>query len=466
VFCSQRKIQITVLYNLFFKEKTHFSLAISLIRLSRKTKFKEKKTTNVNCESSKITLNQGNVYVVCNGCPENRMDVARAETYMTKNGWTPVKNLSEANLILFNACGRSSKTETNSLAIIKEIENKLRSDQKLIVWGCLPRIDPEKLAQEYRGQISPGSELPDLQQMLAIQEPIDKYFANGLGPVWPMSKSNAPEFLRYQGSKLAQALKKPVLRWDDYINTRFNLVRPKDPSIFYIKISTGCRSNCAYCAVRKSRGLTRSKSIERVADEFQLGLQSGFKKFSLMGTDVGSYGLDHNNNLMDLLEKLTGFDGDYKIYLRNLHPYHMKNNINRFTILLKTGKIKYAEMAAESGSNHVLKLMNRTYTIEEYKGLVRQMREAYPALILRTQLIAGFPAETEADFQESMNLLDDIDFDYVEVYEFSARPGTVAEKIEPKVPDNIKRQRFLRLYRKAVFNHTLRKVKNIVLNRM
>ena len=420
----------------------------------------------MNCESHDTCFSKGKVYVVCNGCPENRIDVARAERYLNDNGWSTVENVSDADMILFNACGRSSKTETNSLAIIKEIESQLRSNQKLIVWGCLPKIDHEKLAQEYCGQISPGSELPDVQQMLGFSQPVDKCFANSLGPLWPMTRKNAPEYVRYEGSRLSQAVKRPILRWDDYINARFNLVRPQDPSIFYIKISTGCRSKCAYCAVQKSRGTTRSKSIERLVGEFQLGLQQGYKKFSLMGTDVGSYGLDINKNLMDLLEEFTALPGDYKIYLRNLHPLHMKNNIAKFISLLETGKIRYAEMAAESGSNHVLKLMNRQYTIEEYKSLAESMREAYPQLIFRTQLIAGFPAETEEDFQETIRLLDDIVFDYVEVYEFSARPGTAAEKIEPKIPDDVKRSRFLKLYRKAVFNRTPRKIKNILLNRM
>lgn len=420
----------------------------------------------MNCDSFDTCSSKGKVYVVCNGCPENRMDVARTGRYLNDNGWSIVENVSDADMVLFNACGRSSKTETNSLAIIKEIESQLRSNQKLIVWGCLPKIDPEKLAQEFHGQISPGSELTDVQQMLGFSQSVDKCFANGLGPLWPMTHKNAPEYVRYEGSRLSQAVKRPILRWDDYINARFNLVRPRDPSIFYIKISTGCRSKCSYCAVQKSRGITRSKPIERLVDEFQLGLQQGYKKFSLMGTDVGSYGLDISKNLTDLLEEFIALPGDYKIYLRNLHPFHMKNNIAKFTSLLETGKIRYAEMAAESGSNHVLKLMNRQYTIEEYKSLAEAMREAYPQLILRTQLIAGFPAETDPDFQETMRLLDDIFFDYVEVYEFSARPGTAAEKIEPKVPDAVKRSRFLKLYRKAVFNRTPRKIKNILLNRM
>ena len=409
---------------------------------------------------------KGKVYIVCNGCPENRMDVARAEKYMVDNGWTAVRNVPDADLVLFNACGRSMKTETHSLGIIKEIQRNLRKDQRLIVWGCLPKIDVEGLLKEYNGLISFGSDLPELQKMFGIQQPIDYTFANCLGAIWPVSKATAPDYVRYEGAKISQLLKKPVLRWDDYLNSRFNLVRPKDPSIWYIKISTGCRSNCAYCAVRKSRGVTKSKPVESIINEFQIGLKKGFKKFSLMGTDVGSYGMDFNQNLVDLLEKMISIPGDYEIYLRNVHPLHLKSMIDRFTTILKSGKIRYAEAAAESGSNSILKMMNRNYTIEEYKQLIEKMRQAYPSLILRTQLIAGFPTETEEDFQATMRLLDDIAFDYVEVYEFSARPGTIAEKLEPKVPDNIKRQRFLTLYRKAVFNRTGRKTKNILLNRM
>ncbi len=350
--------------------------------------------------------------------------------------------------------------------IIKEIEEQKSDNQQLIVWGCLPKIDPAVLNTESNRIVSPGSELSEIRSKFGLQNEISETHGNALGPVWTMSKTNAPEYLRYEGFWLSRALKKPALRWDEYIDSRFNLVKNKDPTIFYIKISTGCRSNCAYCAIRKSRGLTKSKTMESVVGEFQEGLQKGFKKFSLMGTDLGSYGVDINHNLVELLEKLTAQPGDYRISLRNIHPYHLKSYLEGFNSLLESKKIPYIEMAAESGSNHVLKLMNRTYSIEEYKELVNSVRKAYPPIIIRTQLIAGFPGETEQDFKETLQLLDDVVFDYAEVYEFSERPGTAATKIEPKVPPPVKRERFLKLYRKAVLNRTRRKLKNIVLNKM
>ena len=109
--------------------------------------------------------------------------------------------------------------------------------------------------------------------------------------------------------------------------------------------------------------------------------------------------------------------------------------------------------------------MNRNYTVEEYKMIINAIRKACPELIIRTQLIAGFPTETDQEFQETMQLLDDVVFDFVEVYEFSDRPGTIAEKIKPKVPDDIKWQRFLKLYKKTSLNRTPRKIKRILLNK-
>jgi tRNA A37 methylthiotransferase MiaB len=406
------------------------------------------------------------VYVVGNGCPESRIDVARAEKYLAENGYEVKADMTDADLVLFKACGLTNKLQSNSIGIIKEIQSKLKRNQRFIVWGCLPKIDPEGLEKEYTGLVSAGSELPELHKMLNLAKPFSESSANELGRVWPLNEKNATEYVRYQGSKFSQVVKKPALRWDRYISSHFNLVRNKAPTVFYIKISSGCHNNCTFCAVRIARGLTKSKPMSEVVAEFKLGLQKGYKNFSLMGTSPGSYGVDLGYNFIDLLKALTTIDGDYNIFIRNFHPMHMLTMLDGFLEVLGGKKIKYVELAAQSGNNRILKLMNRNYTIEEYKHLIVEIRKAYPALIIRSQLMVGFPTETEADFQDTLKLLDDLVFDYVEVYEFSDRPGTVAAKLEPKVPDNVKRQRFLKLYKKAVLNRTPRKIKNILLKRM
>ncbi|MGD0451254.1 MAG: MiaB/RimO family radical SAM methylthiotransferase [Candidatus Bathyarchaeia archaeon] len=414
---------------------------------------------------TKVSKIAGKAYVVCSGCPENRMDAARAEKYLVKNGWRISKNWQDADLILFNACGRSQSAARYSLKAIKEIQSQKRENQQLIVWGCLPKIDPEALKKEYDGIVSPGSELPELPQMINTSDAVNNTTANNLGAMWSLNKKDRQEFFRFRGSFVRQIYKRPALRWESYLDSRFNLVRDKDSSIFYIKISSGCQSNCAYCGIRKSRGLTKSKPVNQVVAEFQQGLQKGFKNFSLMGTDLGSYGVDFGSNLVDLLKELTSQKGDFKISLRNFNPYHMKNMLDGFVSVLKSNKIHYVEVAAESGSNRILRLMNRNYTVDEFKMLISALRKTCPQIIIRTQLIVGFPTETEQEFQETMRLLDSVVFDFVEVYQYSARPGTLAEKIKPEVSDDTKRERYLRLCKKALLNHTSRKIKNILLKK-
>ena len=413
-----------------------------------------------------IPRTTGKVYVVSNGCPENRLDVARAEKYLADNGWQISKDWEEADLILFNACGRTQETTSHSLKVIKEIQSKVKANQKLVVWGCLPKIDPEALKKEYHGIVSAGSELPEIQHLIQASGTVSQTTANDLGNLWPVNRNNGQELMRYNGSFVRQIYKKPVVFLDGYLDSRFNLARDKDPSIFYIKISSGCQSSCAYCAIRKSRGLTKSKPLEEVMVEFRKGLQKGFKNFSLMGTDLGSYGLDFGSNLTNLLKELTNQEGEFKISLRNINPFHLKNMLDSFIPVLGSNKIRYLELPAESGSNRILQLMNRNYTIEEYKMLVRAIRQACPKIIIRTQMMVGFPSESEQDFEESTQLIDNVFFDYVEVYRFSARPGTVAEEIEPKVPDDIIRQRFVKLYRKTMLNHKSQKIKNLLFNKM
>lgn len=393
----------------------------------------------------------GSGYVVCNGCPENRIDVARAENYLTTNGWHIAKDWHDADLILFNACGRSMETTHHSLRIIKELQTQKRPNQQLIVWGCLPKIDPAALYKEYHGTVCAGEDLTELPDLMTLQTSIDQVTGNSLGPVWPITRETAQEYARYSGSRVSMLYKRLAIFWEEYTSAHFNMVDEKDHSIFYIKVSTGCRSKCAYCAIRKSRGLTKSKPIAQIAAEFKNGIAQGYQTISLMGTDLGSYGVDIGVDLADLLTELVKQEGNYTINLRNVHPYHLTRIIDKFVPVLKTNKIRYMEIAAESGSNRILKLMNRNYTIEEYSQLLRTIRQACPKILIRTQIIAGFPTETEEEFQETIKLLDDIVFDFVEVYEFSARPGTIAENLQPQVPDVVKRQRFVQTIQKSNF---------------
>lgn len=410
-----------------------------------------------------MTMEKRKACVLCNGCPENRIDSARAQKYLKENGWLITEDHTKADLILFNACALNQESTNISLKIIQKIQEEKKSGSQLIVWGCLPKIDPEALKQKYNGPTFGERELSLLDQIIDNSRQIETITANYVLPRYPINESlGRGSLIRFEGSPLIRPLKGLVMKWQEHLESKLNLCIPGDPSIFYIKVATGCLGACAYCGIRKSRGTIKSKSIEKVICEFKEGLQRGFKHFSLIGTDLGAYGRDLGYTLVDLLREMIKEKGDFKIGLRNVNPHYLKKMLNELIPILKTKRIWYLSSAAESGSNRILKLMRRNYTIEKFKECIQTIRRACPDILIRTQLIVGFPTETEQDFAETMHLLDDVVFDYVEVYKFSKRPGTPAENMKGQVPEQIKKQRFLKLYAKALLNRTPRKIKRIL----
>lgn len=212
------------------------------------------------------------------------------------------------------------------------------------------------------------------------------------------------------------------------------------PHSFCIKVSTGCPNKCAFCAVKISRGELKSKPIHKIVEEFEEGLAKGYKEFSLLGTDVGAYGKDQGVTLVDLLRELIKRKGDYTIRLRNTHPKFLIKMMPEFQKILRSGKISYLSTAAESGNNRILNLMRRGYRIEDYKEAILTLKSQFQSLQIRTQIMVGFPSETEEEFQDSLRLLDEIDFDFVEVYQFQPRPGTEAAEMKDQVPQKVSRR--------------------------
>ena len=179
----------------------------------------------------------------------------------------------------------------------------------------------------------------------------------------------------------------------------------------------------------------------------------------MIGTDLGSYGKDLGTDLIILLKEITRIKGDYTIKIRNLHPRFLIHNIGRFKDILKTGKISFISSSVESGSNRILDLMKRGYTIEEFKKTVSCLHTEFPELEIRTQIMIGFPGETDKDFHDSLKLLDEISFEFTEIFLFEPRPGTLAFEMTDRVSGDVIRKRFDVLYIKAFFHEIKRKLR-------
>ena len=388
-------------------------------------------------------------YVSSNGCPENLIDSARLRKYLETNGWHIEEDPDNAELVFFNACGLTKAAEEQSLSNVKNIQSRIKKTSRLFVWGCLPKINPKALETVYDGSLFGEQELfSKIDEIIKTNTPIGGIFSNELCPKY----TNYSKNYRIHWPTIPFNILYDII-YQKYITrgNTLNLCRADD-SIFYIKASTGCLGNCTYCVIRKSRGVVKSKSMEAIVQEFRSGLSMGYKQFNLLGTDLGGQGSDLGYDLCDLLNKLIEEKGDYKIGIRNINPFFAKQMLDELEPILKTGKIGFIGMAAESGSNRILKLMGRKYTVEDYIECFQRMKAACPGIIIDNQMLIGFPTETEQDFAASMRLIDVLDCAYTEMYSFSSRPGAAAEKMEGQIPQYIIKLRAYRMLFKIVVN--------------
>jgi MiaB/RimO family radical SAM methylthiotransferase len=368
------------------------------------------------------------------------------EKFFYENGWNMVTDFRRADLIIFRTCALREASEKRSLEIVRKIKMEKKKDARLIVWGCLPKINPEALKQEYNDITFGEREIEVLNEIVGAVKPIQEISAN-----YVQSTFKPPR-------KGAQVLFGKIL---DSVEERFEVTKVGS-SMFLIKVATGCLGRCTFCAVRRSRGAVRSKSVTRIMNEFSEGLASGSQHFGLLATDLGAYGRDQGNTLVDLLNEMTKKPGDYHIGLRNINPHYFIEMFEDLKPILQSGKILFLSSAVESGSNRILELMGREYKIEDFKRCIKTLNTEYPSILLRTQIMVGFPTETEHDFQESMQILDDLTFDWVEVYKFSPRPGTIASDMDGQVPGEMKEARFRKFYAKSLLKHPRKKVDRIL----
>jgi len=367
-------------------------------------------------------------FFITNGCPENRIDLARMQEFLKANGWGATSTIGDADIILFNTCGLTHYSQEVSIKIIKQLlKARKKPSAKLIVYGCLPKINRDRRREVYQGFTFGSDEIERLTEIIETKTSPQDISANYLLPFTEnasVSKWRVPNFTKIVD---LMAIKKRLTT--GYYQRLEQTINVFHPYSFCIKVSTGCLTVCSFCAVRLSRGTVKSKPINRVVDEFEEGLAKGYTEFALLGTDLGSYGRDQGTTLVALLKELVASKGDYQIRLRNIQPRFLIEMMPELRNLFQSGKISYLSSAAESGNNRILRLMNRGYRIEDFKEAILTINREFPKIQIRTQLMVGFTSETEEEFQDTVRLLDEVRFDFVEVYTFEARPNTKAARM-------------------------------------
>ncbi|MDD2636625.1 MAG: radical SAM protein [Bacteroidales bacterium] len=376
-------------------------------------------------------------------CPLRSLDASRIRNYFSVNNFIVTDAIEHADYIVYVTCSVSPKDVENNLKAIKEIK---QYNGQLIVMGCMPGANPNELRTLFDGPMVATKNIND----------IDKYF-----PDFKIKFNQTPESHTYNiaeeknsifNSKfdnyslswlllhygLSETFFRKRSQLNDFkkfkiINSRYN-VNDK----CFIITSYGCNNNCSYCNIRKAVGKIRSRTIEDIVAEYNNLLDKGYRNFHFIADDIGSYGVDINSSLTNLLDALSVTDKKHTVKwsLHGINPSWIIKNRNILKPYIKEKKVWNITLAIESGSNRIIKLMNRNYISEELVQTLKIFRKTNSGLRIASLLFFGFPTETEEDFNYTVKLIQNIKFDYVRVtyyYEFDYLP---AAKLSPKVSTN------------------------------
>ena len=419
-------------------------------------------------DSSKLKA----IFFAATGCHENFMDSALVRArFGDMDGFRECESFEEADIIVIMGCSVHQFMEDQTRELIHYINEHKSRNAEVVVLGCISKVRPEFAPRDGIGrQISMSIDnILDFENRgdeIEINCPYDRKVLDSVEALSQRRKVFFREFYTREERSVLHTLTDPgfrllfylLKRYKDYLESRIDVFNDKT---YCIKISTGCLGQCSYCSIKLSRGSVKSKSLDNILAEFQRGLDLGYKHFALLGTDIGDFGRDMGMDLCDLLEKMVSIDKDFKIRLRNVNPRWLIPNWLRFKPILETGKISYIQSPIQSGNNRILGLMKRGYNAEDFLACTREIRLRYPSVVLKTQIMVGFPTETETEFLESINIVNSAIFDYADVFRYTKRPRTPASLMEPEVPDDVIMRRHRKILFRSLFNQPWRKMQAI-----
>ncbi|MBD3416459.1 MAG: radical SAM protein [Candidatus Altiarchaeales archaeon] len=371
------------------------------------------------------------------GCTRRMMDAERIKQYLLANGLDYTDNPGEADYIFLITCGLNKVNEDRCVDFIKDYK---QMSGELVVCGCMPSMNPQKVKAVYGGRVVHTYDLdgidglfPEFTVKFGDLPDVNRGFTRGLAVKRKLRK------MRESGLGLAL---KDVL---GHLSFRYHgfMSRHSNPVVFNndylsLRISYGCLGSCSYCNIKKAIGRLRSKPVDVLLEELRRGVSEGRFMVNIISSDTGAYGLDIGETFPGLLKAILDEDERVTVeYVEDLHANWVVKYRSELVDLVGTGRVNSILTAVQSGSDRLLKLMRRHTSLEEYKKALDMMREANPELKLRTQVIVGFPTESEEDFQETIGFLRAAGFDEVDVFRYYEVETMDSAVIEPKVPEDV-----------------------------
>ena len=336
------------------------------------------------------------VYIETYGCTMNQSDSDIMRGIIAKN-FELVESVSEADVVIINSCGVVDFTERK---ILKRAESLKRQGKKVVMAGCLPRIATKKCLEVSDALVSPDNvHVIDLavRSVLKGEKPI-------LIDRTSIDKSEISCVKR----------------------------RLRENAIAIVSIAEGCTGRCSFCATRFARGRLRSFKLESIVEEVRWCVENGFKEIQITSQDTGAYGLDKGRYMLpDLLRAISEIEGDFRVRVGMMNPRHAVEMLDDLLNSFESEKIyKFIHVPVQSGDESVLRDMNRDHSVEDFVEVVRAFRRRFDDVMVSTDIIVGFPTETEEAFWKTYELIKDVEPDIVNITRFSKRPFTPAYKLK------------------------------------
>ncbi|MCW8817565.1 MAG: tRNA (N6-isopentenyl adenosine(37)-C2)-methylthiotransferase MiaB [Ignavibacteriaceae bacterium] len=355
-------------------------------------------------------MNKNKVYIETYGCQMNLADTEIVLGILQNNGYCATKHSEEADIILVNTCSIRDNAEQRiygRLGNFKTIKDR-KPDLIVGVLGCMAERLRKDLVEKKRiVDVVVG---PD--EYRRLPELIDVAFNGDKGIGVKLSKTET---------------------YDNILPHR------EDGLQAWLSVMRGCDKFCTFCVVPFTRGRERSRSLDSITDEVKQLSERGFKEVTLLGQNVNSY-KDNQNDFADLLAACAQVDRSMRIRFTTSHPQDLSDKL-LYTIAEHPNICNYIHLPVQTGSNRILELMNRTYTIEHYLELVEKARKIIPNVSFSTDIISGFPTETFEDHIMTLDVMREVRYDGAYMFNYSPREGTKAFKMADDVSEEVKSKR-------------------------
>lgn len=347
------------------------------------------------------------------GCRVNQYDTDAMRGLFIKSGYTPVEFDEKADIYVINTCSVTNMGERKSRQLIRKAK-RTNEEAYIIVTGCYAQLAPDAIAAIEGVNLVIGTN--NRNKVVELVEQIEST-EKQINAVRNIMEQSTFEEMPLYGDEIEKARA-------------------------FMKIQEGCNNYCTFCIIPYTRGKLKSRKVDDIVQEAKRLEAHGYKEIVLTGIHLGNYGVElpEKPKLAQVVKALLTIDGLKRIRLGSIESVEVSDELVEL-MATEPRFCSHMHLPLQAGSDHILKLMNRHYNLQEFKDLIANLRSRIAGLAITTDIIAGFPGETDEDFEETMNTVRELGFTHIHAFPYSIREGTPAATMENQVPEAVKKTR-------------------------